>query len=92
MGKNYTTFGKKLHETLRGGVFLEVGANIGACSLEVALSVANASMLLFEPNPLNFFHLTSSLKWAYEAGRLSAARVVAFPLGAGSQGAGDDHV
>ena len=70
---------------VRGGVFLEVGANIGACSLEVALSVANASMLLFEPNPLNFFHLTSSLKWAYEAGRLSAGRVVAFPLGAGSR-------
>ena len=73
-------------QQVRGGIFifLEVGANIGACSLEVALSVANASMLLFEPNPLNFFHLTSSLKWAYEAGRLSAARVVAFPLGAGS--------
>ena len=75
-----------------GGVIVEVGANIGACSLELVLSLPNTTLLLFEPNPVNFFHLTSSLKLAYQAGRLQAGRVIAYPLGAGRCMCIDVHV
>eukprot|EP00966_Prymnesium_polylepis_P181525 4204620-Prymnesium_polylepis.1 len=41
-------------------VVVEVGANIGACTLQLLLHT-NATVLAFEPSPLNLFHLTESL-------------------------------
>ena len=41
-------------------VFLEVGANIGACTVEF-LSLTGAHVIAVEPNPINLFHLTRTL-------------------------------
>ena len=45
------------------GIFLELGANIGACTLEVLL-LTNAVCIIFEPSPSNLFYLTRSLQLA----------------------------
>lgn len=45
------------NETL--DVFLEAGANIGACTL--TLLAAGAKVVAFEPSPSNLFYLTSSI-------------------------------
>ena len=41
-------------------IYMDLGANCGGCALEM-LYLTNASVLLFEPNPLNLFRLTSTL-------------------------------
>ena len=46
-----------------GGWALEIGANLGACTL--LLLLANASVVAFEPSPINLFYLTSTLAAAY---------------------------
>ena len=43
-----------------GEIFVEVGANIGACTLEVLYHTC-ASAVVFEPNPLALAYLTRSL-------------------------------
>lgn len=40
-------------------IFLEAGANIGACTL--TLLAAGANVIAFEPSPSNLFYLTSSI-------------------------------
>mmetsp|Transcript_38686 Transcript_38686/g.81070 ORF Transcript_38686/g.81070 Transcript_38686/m.81070 type:complete len:233 (+) Transcript_38686:52-750(+) len=42
------------------GLYVEVGANIGACILEMLLST-NANIIAFEPHPRNLFHLRSTI-------------------------------
>lgn len=44
-------------------VFVDVGANIGACTLEM-LQRTNASVIAIEPSPMALFYLTSSLRLA----------------------------
>ena len=41
-------------------IYLDLGANLGGCAIEM-LYLTNASVLLFEPSPLNLFRLTSTL-------------------------------
>ena len=41
-------------------IFLEVGANIGACTVEF-LALTGAHVIAVEPNPINLFHLTRTL-------------------------------
>ena len=41
-------------------IYIDLGANLGGCAIEM-LYLTNASVLLFEPNPLNLFRLTSTL-------------------------------
>jgi len=41
-------------------IYVDLGANYGGCALEM-LYLTNASVLLFEPSPLNLFRLTSTL-------------------------------
>eukprot|EP01083_Nonionella_stella_P247307 857604_1 len=43
-----------------GGLYIEIGANIGACVMEMLLST-NANIIAFEPHPRNLFHLRSTI-------------------------------
>lgn len=42
------------------GIMLEIGANIGACTVELLLRT-NARVVAFEPSPTNLFYLTRNL-------------------------------
>ena len=42
------------------GVYLDIGANIGACIMTMLLA-SDAFIVAFEPNPANLFRLTSTL-------------------------------
>ena len=64
------------------GVLLEVGANIGACTLEMLVRT-RARIVAFEPSEANLFYLTRTLKLAAERDPSVANRVLVFPLGAG---------
>ena len=66
-------------------LLLELGGNIGACTVEMLMRTS-ASLLVFEPNPQNLFHLTSTLRTIeLERPQLGVAdRVVVFPIGIGN--------
>mmetsp|Transcript_13914 Transcript_13914/g.20763 ORF Transcript_13914/g.20763 Transcript_13914/m.20763 type:complete len:441 (-) Transcript_13914:50-1372(-) len=42
------------------GLYVEIGANIGSCVMEMLLST-NANIIAFEPHPRNLFHLRSTI-------------------------------
>ena len=65
-----------------GGLFLELGANIGACTLEMLL-LTSARVVAFEPSQVNLFHLTRTLRWTASAHESVTHRVVVYPVGAG---------
>ena len=69
-------------------VIVEVGANIGACTLQLLLQT-NATVLAFEPSPLNLFHLTNSLYRTGLSNPLLASRVVVFPIAVGDRNGPD---
>jgi FkbM family methyltransferase len=71
-----------LHSGGSDGLFLELGANIGACTMEVLL-LTSARVVAFEPSPVNLFHLTRSLRWAAAARASLLQRVVVLPVGIG---------
>ena len=64
------------------GVLLEVGANIGACTVELLLRT-NARIIAVEPSPANAFYLTRSLKWLATRRPEMARRVIVLPVGFG---------
>ena len=64
------------------GILIEVGANIGACTVELLLRT-RAKILAFEPSPVNNFYLTRSLRALAQAHPEVAHRVVVFPVGLG---------
>ena len=64
------------------GVLLEVGSNIGACTVELLLRT-RASIIAVEPSPSNLFYLTRSLRLAAKREPSIADRVVVLPIGAG---------
>lgn len=64
--------------TNASGLFIEVGANIGACTLQMLL-LTQATVVAVEPNPANLFYLTSSL---HGMRKLWRDRVVVLPIGA----------
>ena len=67
----------------RGGTFLEVGANIGACTLMLLL--AGAQVTAIEPSPVNLYYLTSTLNAAYSLHPEWAGRATVYPLAAGER-------
>lgn len=77
---------KEWHETDSGsnGIFLELGANIGACTLEMLL-LTSARVVAVEPSRVNLFHLTRSLKWAAAERAEMFSRVAVLPVAAGHQ-------
>ena len=66
----------------RQKVHLEVGANIGACVLDVLLTT-NAHIVAFEPNPRNLFRLTSTLSAVLAVYPHFESRIQLYPLGLG---------
>ena len=66
------------------GVLLEVGANIGACTVELLLRT-RAKIVALEPSPVNLFYLTRNLKLLARRYPMVARRVVVLPVGAGVQ-------
>ena len=65
-------------------VVVEIGANIGACTLQLLLQT-NATILAFEPSPLNLFHLTQTLYKSTLGNPLLASRVAVFPIAVGDE-------
>ena len=65
-------------------VYVDVGANIGACVLEMLLKTT-ARIVAFEPNPNNLWHLTRTLRMAAAVKPDIAMRVVVLPTGLGSR-------
>jgi hypothetical protein len=65
---------------------LEVGGNIGACSMEVLLRT-DAKLIIFEPSFTNLYYLTRTLQAAHRhSPHLDLAhRVVVFPIGLGNE-------
>jgi len=66
-----------------GNVFVEVGGNIGACTLTI-LAATSAVAHIFEPNPEALFYMTNTL---HAAARLDASllsRVHVYPVAAGA--------
>ena len=66
----------------RDNVAVELGANIGACTLELLL-LTNASIAAFEPSPVNLFYLTRTLNKLAARWPSITRRVAVFPIGAG---------
>ena len=64
------------------GLFVELGANIGACTLEMLL-LTNTTVFAFEPSPVNLFYLTSSLWRAVQQHSELRPRVWVFPFAVG---------
>ena len=67
---------------LGAATFLELGANIGACTIALLLDT-EARIIAFEPSPINQFYLTRSLQLAARRYPSIAERVVVYPLAAG---------
>lgn len=63
-------------------VFVDVGANIGACSLLVLLTKPNSQIIAFEPNPDNLFCFTSTLMNLDPSLR---SRVIIYPIALGNE-------
>ena len=64
------------------GVLLEIGANIGACTVELLLRT-NAKIVAIEPSPANVFFLTRTLRMMAAQYPQIKDRVVVFPVGIG---------
>ena len=63
---------------------LEIGANIGACTIELLVRTS-ARVIAFEPNPIALFHLTRNLQRAARQWSHVASRVVVYPIAAGDR-------
>lgn len=59
--------------------YVEVGANIGSCVLEMLLST-NASIIAFEPHPMNLYNLKKSVS---KLDKSYQDRLKLFPIGLG---------
>ena len=63
--------------------FVDAGANIGACSLEMLLRT-DARVVAFEPSPVNRFYLTRSLRMAAHRDPSISRRIVLIPFALGA--------
>lgn len=75
----------------QGTLFVELGGNIGACTVEMLLRLprTDLAVAVFEPSDLNLFHLTSTLRaLALSRPELHVERrAVVFPLAVGNTSA-----
>ena len=60
--------------------YVEIGANIGSCLMEMLLST-NASIIAFEPHPMNLFNIKKTISLL---GERYQNRLTLFPLGLGN--------
>jgi FkbM family methyltransferase len=66
-----------------GGIYVEIGANIGACIMQMLLTT-NATIVAFEPHPRNQFCLTSTLS---KMDAVYRDRFSLFPIALGKEAA-----
>lgn len=66
-------------------IFVDVGANLGACTLELATRLPFVRVLAFEPGPANLYHLTSTLHMNAMFDQTLLHRVAVLPFALGSQ-------
>lgn len=66
-----------------GDIFVDIGANIGACTF--TLLAAGATVVAFEPTPSNLFYLTQTVAINRVAHPDWAHRLVVFPVGLGDK-------
>ncbi|KAL3759052.1 hypothetical protein ACHAWU_008661 [Discostella pseudostelligera] len=64
-------------------VYVEIGANIGSCLMEMLLST-NASIIAFEPHPMNLYNIKKTVSLLGESYQ---DRLTLFPLGLGNASA-----
>mmetsp|Transcript_11894 Transcript_11894/g.25346 ORF Transcript_11894/g.25346 Transcript_11894/m.25346 type:complete len:346 (+) Transcript_11894:131-1168(+) len=62
--------------------YLEIGANIGSCVVEMLLST-NATIIAFEPHPMNLFNLKKTVS---KMDKSYQDRLMLFPVGLGGMG------
>ena len=67
-----------------GTLILELGGNIGACSVQLLLRT-NKVLIIFEPNPSNLFYLTNTLKRMQSSRPELARRAFVYPIGIGDK-------
>ena len=72
---------KEIPSTL-SGEYVEIGANIGACMMEMLVTTNDTKITVFEPNPLNLFCLTSTIANlpSYEQ-----SRIIVYPYALGEK-------
>ena len=63
--------------------YVEIGANIGSCVMEMLLST-NANIIAFEPHPMNVFNIKKTVSLL---DRSYQDRLLLFPIGLGSESA-----
>ena len=68
----------------QGGLFLDIGSNIGSCTLEFLL-YTDAVIIAVEPNPFNLYHLTRSLHRFARINPSIRSRVVVVTLALGDR-------
>jgi len=78
----------KRSNTSPGNVLLEIGANIGMCTMEF-LHLTNALVVAFEPNPTSLYYLTRTIQHAATRDPTIADRVVVYPIASGSISSND---
>jgi len=71
-----TIWNKVAKDDGKMNIFLDIGANIGACTMEMLVST-NAHIISFEPTPINLSKLTSTLI----NNKSYMHRVAVFPIG-----------
>lgn len=62
-------------------VYVEIGANIGSCVMEMLLGT-NAKIIAFEPHPMNVFNLKSTVS---KLDQSYQDRLLLFPIGLGAE-------
>ena len=75
-----TLWHQQLH---RGNVFLDVGGNIGHCTLTMLMQT-NALVVVVEPSPANRYYLTSTLSNVVRKWPDMRERVILLPFAAGN--------
>lgn len=77
-----TLFNSRADNPHSSTLFLDIGANIGSCTMQMLLQT-RARVIAFEPNAQNLFYLTRSLKHAARRDPSLAHRVLVLPIGLG---------
>lgn len=66
-------------EEKENSVFLDIGTNIGSCTMEMLLGT-NASIISFEPHPMNLFNIKKTVS---KMDKSYQDRLLLFPVGLG---------
>ena len=68
-------------ETDKSLYYVEIGANIGSCVMEMLLGT-NAKIITFEPHPMNVYNIKKTVS---QVDKSYQDRLLLFPIGLGSK-------